>query len=67
MQFIILSYISLSNILLNLFGNQDMDLGPSLRFNTGTIVDISNFEGHLPRLIDILNTEYFGTKSHLRH
>ena len=66
MQFIILSYISLSNILLK-FGNQDMDLGPSLRLNTGTIVDISNFEGYPPRLIDILNTEYFGTKSHLRH
>ena len=42
MQFIILPYISLSNILLK-FDNQDMDLGPSLRLNTGTIVDISNF------------------------
>ena len=66
MQFIILTYISLSNILLK-FDNQDMDLGPSLHLNTGTIVDIFNFEGYLPRLIDILNTEYFGTKSHLRH
>ena len=66
MQFIILPYISLSNILLK-FDNQDMDLGPSLHLNTGTIVDIFNFEGYLPRLIDILNTEYFGTKSHLRH
>ena len=37
-------YISLSNILLK-FDNQNMDLGPSLHLNTGTIVDISNFEG----------------------
>ena len=66
MQFIILPHISLSSILLK-FDNQDMDLGPSLHLNTGTIVDISNFEGYLPRLIDILNIEYFGTKSHLRH
>ena len=66
MQFIIHPYISLSNILLK-FDNQDMDLGPSLHLNTGTIVDIFNFEGYLPRLIDILNTEYFGTKSHIRH
>ena len=49
MQFIILSYISLSSILLK-FDNQDMDLGPSLHLNTGTIVDISNFEGYLPTL-----------------
>ena len=62
MQFITLSYISLSSILLK-FDNQDMDLGPSLHLNTGTIVDISNFEGYLP----ILNIEYFGTKSHLRY
>ena len=60
MQFIILSYISLSSILLK-FDNQDMDLGPSLHLNTGTIVDICNFEGYL------LNIEYFGTKSHLRY
>ena len=63
MQFIIYPYISLSNILLK-FGNQDMDLGSSLHLNTGTIVDISNFEGNL---LDILNIEYFGTKSHLRY
>ena len=66
MQFIIHPYISLSNILLK-SDNQDMDLGPSLHLNTGTIVDISNFEGYLPRLIDILGNEYFGTKSHIRH
>ena len=66
MQFIILPYISLSNILLK-SDNQDMDLGPLLHLNTGTIVHISNFKGYLPRLIDILNTEYFGTKSHIRH
>ena len=62
MQFIILPYISLSNILLK-FDNQDMDLGPSLHLNTGTIVDICNFEGYLPRLIDILGNEYFGTET----
>ena len=49
MQFIIHPYISLSNILLK-SGNQDMDLGPSLHLNTGTVVDISNFEGYLPTL-----------------
>ena len=52
----------LSNILLK-SDNQDMDLGPSLHLNTGTIVDICNFEGNLPRLIDILGNEYFGTET----
>ena len=40
-----------------------MDLGPSLDLNTGTIVDICNFEGNLPRLIDILGNEYFDTET----
>ena len=40
-----------------------MDLGPSLHLNTGTIVDICNFEGYLPRLIDILGNEYFGIET----
>ena len=40
-----------------------MDLGPSLHLNIGTIVDICNFEGYLPRLIDILGNEYFGTET----
>ena len=35
-----------TNILLK-SDNQDMDLSPSLHLNTGTIVDICNFEGYL--------------------
>ena len=46
------------------FDNQGiLDLGPLLHLNTGTIVDICNFEGFLPRLIDILGNEYFGTET----
>ena len=46
------------------FDNQDiLDLGPLLHLNTGTIVDSCNFEGFLPRLIDILGNEYFGTET----